>query len=111
MTQSTLYGVFMLRHGTWQLLETYNCKATAEQNVKYVGEVLGLPSKLMIRDLDSPATHTATFGSGAQSVCLQETRIGEAPSYVELITCLELDKQAAEASIENRKALQTPKSP
>ena len=45
----------MLRHGTWQLLETYNWKATAEQNVKYVGEVLGLPSKLMIRDLDSPA--------------------------------------------------------
>lgn len=59
MTQSTLYGVFMLRHGTWQLRETYNCKATAEQDVKYVGEVLGLPSKLMIRDLDSPATHTA----------------------------------------------------
>jgi hypothetical protein len=56
-------------------------------------------------------TKWSTFKSGAQSVCLQETKIGGGPSYVELITCLELDKQASEAAIENRKALQTPKSP
>jgi hypothetical protein len=52
----------------------------------------------------------STFKSSAQSVCLQETKIGGAPSYVELITCLELDKQAAEAAIENRKALKMPAS-
>jgi hypothetical protein len=50
----------------------------------------------------------STFKSGARSVCLQETKIGGAPSYVELLTCLELDKQAAEAAIENRKALKMP---
>jgi hypothetical protein len=55
-------------------------------------------------------TKWSTFKSSAQSVCLQETKIGGAPSYVELITCLELDKQAAEAAIENRKALKAPKS-
>jgi hypothetical protein len=52
----------------------------------------------------------STFKSGPQAVCLQETKIGGAPSYVELITCLELDKQAGEAAIENRKALQMPGS-
>jgi hypothetical protein len=50
----------------------------------------------------------STFKRGAQATCLQETKIGGAPSYVELITCLELDKQAAEAAIENRKALLVP---
>ncbi len=51
-----------------------------------------------------------TFKTGAQTTCVQETKIGGAPSYVELITCLQLDKQAAEASRENRKALKMPSS-
>ncbi len=49
-----------------------------------------------------------TFKSSAQSVCVQETKIGGAASYVELITCLELDKQATEAAAENRKPLKVP---
>jgi hypothetical protein len=47
----------------------------------------------------------STFKPGPQGICTQSTKNGGAPSYVELITCLELDKQAAEAVIENRKAL------
>ena len=50
----------------------------------------------------------STFRASAQSTCLQETKIGSAPSYVELLTCLQLDKQAVEASRENQKALQMP---
>jgi len=34
-----------------------------------------------------------------------ETKIGGAPSYVELLTCLQLDQQGAAASLENKKAL------
>jgi len=45
-----------------------------------------------------------------RATCLQETKIGGAPSYVELITCLQLDKQAAEASRENHKQLDLPSS-
>jgi hypothetical protein len=50
----------------------------------------------------------STFKSSAQSTCVQETKIGGAPSYVELITCLQLDKQAAEAARENQKELKIP---
>ncbi|MFI5015628.1 MAG: hypothetical protein ACHQAY_25105 [Hyphomicrobiales bacterium] len=50
----------------------------------------------------------ASFKAGAQATCLQETKIGGAPSYVELLTCLQLDKQATEASRENQKALKMP---
>jgi hypothetical protein len=49
-----------------------------------------------------------SFKSGPRVICTQETKIGGAPSYVELITCLELDKQAAEASNENKKQLKLP---
>jgi hypothetical protein len=52
MAQSTLYGVFMLRYGIWQLRESYTSKARAEKDAKYVVEVLGLLSKIVIRDLD-----------------------------------------------------------
>lgn len=51
-----------------------------------------------------------TFKPGAQATCLEETKIGGAPSYVELITCLQLDKQAAEAARENQKELKMPSS-
>jgi hypothetical protein len=47
----------------------------------------------------------ATFKQGAQAMCTQETKIGGAPSYVELLTCLQLDQQGAAASLENKKAL------
>jgi hypothetical protein len=50
----------------------------------------------------------SSFGAGPKATCVQETKIGGAPSYVELLTCLQLDKQAAEASRENRKALKMP---
>jgi hypothetical protein len=50
----------------------------------------------------------STFKAGPQAVCTQETTIGGAPSYVELITCLELDQQAGQAAIENKKGLNTP---
>jgi hypothetical protein len=50
----------------------------------------------------------SSFKSGAQTTCVQETKIGGAPSYVELLTCLQLDQQAAEASRENQKALKLP---
>jgi hypothetical protein len=49
-----------------------------------------------------------SFKPGAQATCVQETKIGGAPSYVELLTCLQLDQQAAEASRENQKALKMP---
>ncbi|SDR02982.1 hypothetical protein SAMN05444161_1357 [Rhizobiales bacterium GAS191] len=49
-----------------------------------------------------------SFKAGPRGICAQETRIGGAPSYVELLTCLELDKQAAEASAENKKQLKMP---
>jgi hypothetical protein len=42
---------------------------------------------------------------------VQETQIGGAPSYVELLTCLQLDKQAADAARENSKALNMPNAP
>jgi hypothetical protein len=50
----------------------------------------------------------STFKSSAQAICVQETQIGGAPSYVEVLTCLQLDKQASEAAIENEKSLQMP---
>ncbi|MBV9520255.1 MAG: hypothetical protein JO068_19285 [Hyphomicrobiales bacterium] len=52
----------------------------------------------------------SSFKASAQSNCLQVTRIGGAPSYVELLTCLQLDKQAQEASRENQKSLDLPSS-
>lgn len=51
------------------------------------------------------------FKAGPRSTCTQETRIGGAPSFVELLTCLQLDKQAVEAQIENKKQLNIPPSP
>jgi hypothetical protein len=39
---------------------------------------------------------------------VQETKIGGAPSYVEVLTCLQLDKEAGESAIENKKSLQMP---
>jgi hypothetical protein len=53
----------------------------------------------------------SSFKAAAQSTCVQETMIGGAPSYVELLTCLQLDKQAADAARENAKALTLPKAP
>lgn len=47
----------------------------------------------------------STFRSDAQTMCAQETRIGGGPSYIELLTCLELDQQGAAASLSNKKAL------
>jgi hypothetical protein len=73
--------------------------------------------------LDSPKTHYqgclrdesdarnemikswATFRLGAQTMCARETKIGGGSSYIELLTCLELDQQGAAASLENKKAL------
>lgn len=51
------------------------------------------------------------FKAGPRSTCTQETKIGGAPSYVELLTCLQLDKQAVEARIENKKQLNVPQTP
>jgi hypothetical protein len=51
------------------------------------------------------------FKAGPRSTCTQETKIGGAPSYVELLTCLQLDKQAVEAQIENKKQLNVPTTP
>ena len=51
------------------------------------------------------------FKPGPRSTCTQETKIGGAPSYVELLTCLQLDKQALEAQIENKKQLNVPQTP
>jgi len=53
----------------------------------------------------------SSFRAAAQSTCVQETQIGGAPSYVELLTCLQLDRQAADAARENSKALNMPKAP
>jgi hypothetical protein len=50
----------------------------------------------------------ATFKSGPRLTCVEGAKIGGAPSYVQLITCLELDKQAAESAAENRKPLRLP---
>jgi hypothetical protein len=52
----------------------------------------------------------SSFKAAARATCTQETRIGGAPSFVELVTCLELDQQAAEARIENSKPLGAPPS-
>jgi hypothetical protein len=43
--------------------------------------------------------------------CTRDTVIGGAPSFVELLTCMELDQQAAQARIENAKPLKSPISP
>ena len=53
----------------------------------------------------------SSFKAAARAICTQETRIGGAPSFVELITCLELDQQAAAARIENSKPLGAPAAP
>jgi hypothetical protein len=53
----------------------------------------------------------STFRSSAQAICVQETKIGGAPSYVEVLTCLQLDKQAGESAIENKKSPQMPSAP
>jgi hypothetical protein len=53
----------------------------------------------------------SSFKAGAQKDCVEETKIGGAPSYVELLTCLELDKQAREAALENKKSLELPSAP
>lgn len=47
----------------------------------------------------------SSFRPGAQTMCAQETKIGGGPSYVELLTCLELDQQGSAASLENKTAL------
>jgi hypothetical protein len=49
-----------------------------------------------------------TFKPSARTTCVQGTMIGGTPSYVELITCLQLDKQAADAARENAKELKMP---
>lgn len=51
------------------------------------------------------------YKAAARATCTQETRIGGTPSFVELVTCLELDQQAAEARIANSKPLSSPTSP
>jgi hypothetical protein len=51
------------------------------------------------------------FKAGSRATCTQETRIGGAPSFVELVTCLELAQQAAEAQIANSKPLSAPSTP
>jgi len=48
------------------------------------------------------------FKPAARAMCTEETQIGGAPSFVELITCLELDRQAAQARIENAKPFGSP---
>src|ERR1700746_4218255 len=53
----------------------------------------------------------SSFKAGAQKDCVEETKIGGAPSYVEILTCLELDKQAREAALENQKSLELPSAP
>jgi len=52
------------------------------------------------------------FKPSPRSTCTQATKIGGlSPSYVELLTCLQLDKQAVEAQIENKKQLNVPQTP
>jgi hypothetical protein len=51
------------------------------------------------------------YKAAARATCTQETRIGGTPSFVELVTCLELDQQAAEARIANSKPLSSPTAP
>jgi LAS superfamily LD-carboxypeptidase LdcB len=53
----------------------------------------------------------SSFKAAARKDCVQVTRIGGAASYVELLTCLELDKQAREAALENKKSLELPGAP
>jgi len=45
------------------------------------------------------------FKSRTRAICTRDTIIGGAPSFVELLTCLELEQQAAEARLENTKPL------
>jgi len=52
-----------------------------------------------------------SYKESSRRICTQETQIGGAPSFVELVTCLELDKQAREAERENRKQLNMPTAP
>jgi len=52
-----------------------------------------------------------SFKAAARTTCTQETQIGGAPSFVELVTCLELDQQAAQARVENSKPLDLPGAP
>ena len=44
----------------------------------------------------------STFKPSAQAICVQETKIGGAPSYVEVLTCLQLDKEAGESRSRTR---------
>jgi hypothetical protein len=44
----------------------------------------------------------STFKASSQRTCTEETKIGGAPSYVELLTCLQLDQQAEEAAKANK---------
>lgn len=64
-----------------------------------------------IRARQELAKSWSSFKAAAQKDCLQVTKIGGAASYVELLTCLELDKQAREAAVENKKSLELPSAP
>ncbi|SEF10207.1 hypothetical protein SAMN05444161_8394 [Rhizobiales bacterium GAS191] len=83
--------------------------ATCRRAIPLLGDSDNSPYQGCMRDemdaLSELSKSWATFKPGAQAVCTQETRIGGAPSYAELLTCLQLDKQAEEASRENQKPM------
>jgi hypothetical protein len=47
-----------------------------------------------------------SFRAEARAICTRETQIGGDPSFVELITCLELDQQATQSRTNNAKPME-----
>jgi hypothetical protein len=86
--------------------------ATCRRAVPLLGDSDNSPYRSCMQDETEAQTELikswATFKPSEQAVCAQETRIGGAPSYVELLTCLQLDQQALEASRENQGAMSLP---
>ena len=56
------------------------------------------------------AKNWQTFGAQARSTCVQESQLGSSPSYVDLLTCLELVRDAAESARSNAGPLNIPAS-
>jgi hypothetical protein len=83
--------------------------STCHRAVPLLGDGDNSPYQSCMRDeTDARSELTKSWGTfkpSAQRICTLETRIGGAPSYVELLTCLQLDQQAQEASRENHAAM------
>jgi len=50
----------------------------------------------------------STFSASARSTCVQEIQLGTSPSYVDMLTCLQLAMEAAVSARQNAKPLNAP---